>query len=130
MWSNMNKLTTYAKYTPLLQGGYKKSDLNMWNLWQALLGHHCDIRIIFYYVVLTLHIGIFQTMAASKRNAGVPSALSARQSLNDEELVRKYYIWCLFKYYKFRKWLTREYTIFQNQTLRSITLHMNCISQY
>ncbi len=27
-------------------------------------------------------------MAASKRNAGVPSALAARQSLNDEELVR------------------------------------------
>lgn len=26
-------------------------------------------------------------MAASKRNAGVPSALAARQSLNDEELV-------------------------------------------
>ena len=26
--------------------------------------------------------------------------------------------------------LTREYTIFQNQTLRSITLHINCISQY
>ncbi len=26
--------------------------------------------------------------------------------------------------------LTREYTVFQNQTLRSITLHINCISQY
>jgi hypothetical protein len=29
----------------------------------------------------------FQTMQASKRNAGVPSAMVARQSLNDEELV-------------------------------------------
>jgi len=29
-----------------------------------------------------------QTMAASKRADGVPSALVARQSLNDEELVR------------------------------------------
>ena len=27
-------------------------------------------------------------MQASKRNAGVPSAMVARQSLNDEELVR------------------------------------------
>ncbi len=26
--------------------------------------------------------------------------------------------------------LTREYTVFQNQTLRSVTLHVNCISQY
>ncbi len=26
--------------------------------------------------------------------------------------------------------LTREYTIFQNQTPRSITLHINCILQY
>ena len=26
--------------------------------------------------------------------------------------------------------LTREYTVFQNQTPRSITLHINCISQY
>ena len=26
--------------------------------------------------------------------------------------------------------LMREYTVFQNQTLRSITLHINCISQY
>ena len=28
-------------------------------------------------------------MQASKRNAGVPSAMVARQSLNDEELVRE-----------------------------------------
>ena len=28
-------------------------------------------------------------MQASKRNAGVPSAMVARQSLNDEELVSK-----------------------------------------
>ena len=33
--------------------------------------------------------GLFsQTMAASKRNQALPSALVARQSLNDEELVR------------------------------------------
>lgn len=34
--------------------------------------------------ILTL---CFQTMAASKRNAGVPSAMVARQSLKDDELV-------------------------------------------
>lgn len=38
---------------------------------------------------LTNFDGIFQTMQATKRNAGVPSAMVARQSLKDEELVSR-----------------------------------------
>lgn len=39
------------------------------------------------FVILDNYCDLLQTMVASKRNAGVPSAMVARQSLNDEELV-------------------------------------------
>ena len=39
----------------------------------------------------TVTFFMFQTMQATKRNAGVPSAMVARQSLNDEELVSHLY---------------------------------------